>query len=144
MISSFAMLACLVLGPGWVTVALSSRIVKVLFWYGDCGLFCAFRLLKLMFCRFCPLSRRGDSNRTDLFCCLGLRSLESYLCPYRWRESSRLSCRLREGMYVFRLSRVSFSYLLLESSRESCWLLLSMELFLSRSLLRELSRDPLF
>ena len=114
-----------------------------LFWYGDCGQFCAFRLLLFKFWRFCPLSLRGDSNRTDLVCCSCLRSLELYLCPYLCRESSRLCCRLRDGMYVFRLSRVSFSYLLLVFSRESCWLLLSMELFLSHSLLRELSRDPL-
>ena len=41
-------------------------------------------------------------------------------------------------------SRVSFPYLLLVFSRESFWLLLSMELFLSRSPLREISRGPPF
>ena len=75
-----------------------------------------------MFWRFCPLSLRCDSNRTDLFCCSGLRSLESCLCPYIWRESSRLSCPLREGMYMFRVARVSLPYLLLYSplSRSGC------------------------
>ena len=42
---------------------------------------------------------------------------------------------------MFRVSRVLSPYLPLVSSRELFWLL-SMELFLSRSLLRELSRDP--
>ena len=97
-----------------------------------------------MFWRFCPLSLQSDSNRTDLCCCSGLRSLELYLFPYLYRESSRLSCRLRECMYVFRLSRVSFSYLFLMFSRESFWLLLFMELFLLPSPLRELSRDLRF
>ena len=139
-IGSFAVLACLF----WdlVVILLLRRPgleIKscCVFWYGDCGVLCAFRLLMFMFWRFCPPSLRGDSNRTDLLCCSGLRSLESYLCPYPWRVSSRMSCRLREDMYVFRVSRVSFLYLLLVFSRESFRLLLSKELLLSRSLLRE-------
>ena len=115
-----------------------------LFCYGDCRRFRALRFLMFMFWQFCPLSLRGDSNGTNLFCCSGLRSPELYLFPYLWHESSRLSCPLHEGMYVFRISRVSSPYRLPVFSCGSFWLLLSMELFLSLFPLRELSHDPRF
>ena len=56
----------------------------------------------------------------------------------------RLSFRLREGMCLFPVFHMLFPRLLLVFSRVSFWLLLSMERFLYRSPLRELSRDPLF
>ena len=146
-ISSFAVLACLVLGSGCIIVVLSSRVRTeiissgLVWWFWS--VLCISAVKKYVL-RFCPPLLLRDSNWTDLFRCSGLRSLESYRCPYPWRESSRLSFWLREGMYTFRVSRVSFPYLFLVLPRESFWLLLSIELFFSRSLLREFSRDPRF
>ena len=111
--------------------------------HGDCGPFCAFRVLKsYVLAAFSPVIARWLKSNRSLLLFRPMLAC-SCLCPYLWRESSRLSCRLSEGMHMFRVSRVSFLYLPLVLSRESFWLLLSKNCFYL-TLRYENYRDSLF
>ena len=147
-VSSFAMCVCLVSGPlCTVVAALSNLRIKVMLsalvcWLRSVVITVTLEKYGLKVVSSIVTARWLKLYRFTLLACIMLSRVMSVAMSVTWTITNVLSFP-RKHVCISVVSCV-LSYLLLVFSGESFWLLRSMELFVSRSLLRDLSCYPRF